>query len=41
MAKWTINDLMPETRQLLGIPDDHLIGYTMAFGEIRDSLLWE
>ena len=33
LAKWAVNDLLPETRQLLGIPDDHLIGYTMAFGK--------
>ena len=32
LAKWAINDLLPETRQLLGIPDDHVIGYAMAFG---------
>jgi nitroreductase/NAD-dependent dihydropyrimidine dehydrogenase PreA subunit len=32
LAKWAINDLLPDTRQYLGIPDDHLIGYVMAFG---------
>lgn len=32
LAKWAINDLVPETRRRLGIPDDHLIGYCMAFG---------
>ncbi len=32
LAKWAITDLLPETRQRLGIPDDHLIGYAMAFG---------
>jgi nitroreductase len=32
LAKWAINDLVPETRQRLGIPDDHQIGYAMAFG---------
>ena len=32
LAKWAINDLLPETRQRLGIPDDHVIGYAMAFG---------
>lgn len=32
LAKWAINDLLPETRTSLGIPDDHLIGYVMAFG---------
>lgn len=33
LAKWAINDLVPATRQRLGIPDDHLIGYVMAFGK--------
>ena len=33
LAKWAINDLVPATRHLLGIPDDHLIGYVMAFGK--------
>ena len=33
LAKWAINDLLPETRQRLGIPDDHLIGYCMVFGK--------
>ena len=32
LAKWAINDLLPETRQRLGIPEDHLVGYVMAFG---------
>jgi nitroreductase len=32
LAKWAINDLLPETRVRLGIPEDHLIGYCMAFG---------
>lgn len=32
LAKWAINELVPETRQRLGIPDDHLVGYCMAFG---------
>ena len=32
LAKWAINDLVPEARQRLGIPDDHQIGYAMAFG---------
>lgn len=32
LAKWAINDLVPETRRRLGIPDDHLVGYCMAFG---------
>jgi nitroreductase/NAD-dependent dihydropyrimidine dehydrogenase PreA subunit len=33
LAKWAINDLVPATRQRLGIPDDYLIGYVMAFGK--------
>jgi nitroreductase/NAD-dependent dihydropyrimidine dehydrogenase PreA subunit len=33
LAKWAINDLLPETRKTLGIPDDHLIGYAMVFGK--------
>ena len=32
LAKWAINDLLPETRHLLGIPDDHIFGYAMVFG---------
>lgn len=32
LARLAINDLLPETRQTLGIPEDHLIGYAMAFG---------
>ncbi len=32
LAKWAITELLPETRRRLGIPDDHLIGYVMAFG---------
>jgi nitroreductase/NAD-dependent dihydropyrimidine dehydrogenase PreA subunit len=33
LAKWAINDLMPEFRKRLAIPDDHVIGYAMAFGK--------
>ena len=33
LAKWAINDLVPETRQRLGIPDGHQIGYVMSFGK--------
>ncbi|NVN92056.1 MAG: nitroreductase family protein [Desulfuromonadales bacterium] len=33
LAKWAIADLLPEIRQRLDIPDDHLIGYVMAFGK--------
>ena len=33
LAKWAINDLLPETLTTLGIPDDHLVGYAMVFGK--------
>jgi nitroreductase len=33
LAKWAINELVPESRQRLGTPDDHQIGYCMAFGK--------
>ncbi len=33
LAKLAIHDLLPETLKLLGIPDDHLIGYCMSFGK--------
>jgi nitroreductase/NAD-dependent dihydropyrimidine dehydrogenase PreA subunit len=33
LAKATINDLLPEFRERLGIPQDHVIGYAMAFGK--------
>jgi nitroreductase len=33
LAHWAINELVPETRQRLGIPDDHQIGYSMVFGK--------
>jgi len=32
LTKWAINDLLPETRVLLRIPEDHVIGYVMSFG---------
>jgi nitroreductase/NAD-dependent dihydropyrimidine dehydrogenase PreA subunit len=32
LTKWAINNLLPETRQRLGIPEDHAIGYAMSFG---------
>jgi nitroreductase/NAD-dependent dihydropyrimidine dehydrogenase PreA subunit len=32
LSKWAINDLLPETRRRLGIPEDHVIGYVMSFG---------
>lgn len=33
LAKWAINDILPEYRNRLGIPEDHVIGYAMAFGK--------
>lgn len=33
LAKLAINDLLPGTREMLDIPDNHLIGYVMAFGK--------
>lgn len=33
LAKWAINDLLPETLPALGIPEDHLVGYAMVFGK--------
>jgi len=33
IAKLTFNDLVPELSKTLGIPDNHLIGYAMAFGK--------
>ncbi|MBV5304877.1 MAG: nitroreductase family protein [Chlorobium sp.] len=33
LAKWAMNDILPETRRRLGIPDDHLFGYAMVFGK--------
>lgn len=32
MARWIFSDLLPELRTKLGIPENHLIGYVMAFG---------
>ncbi len=33
IAKWAFNDLVPELRTKLGIPQNNLIGYAMAFGK--------
>lgn len=32
LTKWAINDLLPEIRHDLAIPDEHVIGYAMSFG---------
>ncbi|MGM0416926.1 MAG: nitroreductase family protein [Thermodesulfobacteriota bacterium] len=33
LALWAIRDIAPTLRQTLGIPDEHVIGYVMAFGK--------
>jgi len=33
LVKWAIDELVPELRERLGIPEDHRIGYVMAFGK--------
>lgn len=32
LAKWAIDELVPELRAELDLPEDHLFGYAMAFG---------
>jgi nitroreductase/NAD-dependent dihydropyrimidine dehydrogenase PreA subunit len=33
LAKWLINVVLPELKISLGIPQDHVMGYVMAFGK--------
>lgn len=33
MLTWCINDIFPDLRQRLGIPEDHRFGYVMCFGK--------
>lgn len=33
LAKYVINNLLPEFKTRLGIPEDHVLGYAMAFGK--------
>lgn len=33
LALWAIRDIAPELRRSLGIPEEHVIGYVMAFGK--------
>lgn len=33
LAKWAIDDLLPQTKKRLEIPEDHVIGYVMVFGK--------
>ncbi len=33
LVKWTIEKVVPELRERLGIPRDHVIGYCMSFGK--------
>ncbi len=32
LIKWTVNDILPDLRSRLGVPDDHQLGYAMSFG---------
>jgi len=32
-AKWTIDDLVPELKTFLGIPEDHIFGGALLFGK--------
>jgi len=33
IAKWTIDDFCPGTKKMLGIPEDHILGYVMLYGK--------
>jgi len=33
MARWIFSDLLPQLRLKLGIPENHLVGYVIAFGK--------
>ena len=33
LAKYIIKDMLPEFKTRLGIPEDHVVGYAMAFGK--------
>lgn len=33
IASWAIDEMLPNIRQNLGIPDEHLFGYAMLFGK--------
>jgi nitroreductase/NAD-dependent dihydropyrimidine dehydrogenase PreA subunit len=33
LVKWAIDDLVPELRERLNIPQDHVLGYAMIFGK--------
>jgi nitroreductase len=33
IASWAIDEMLPDVRRSLGIPDDHLFGYAMLFGK--------
>lgn len=32
IVKWAIDEMLPEFKEKLGIPEDHLFGYAMTFG---------
>ena len=33
LVKWGLFEILPDMRQRLGIPDEHVIGYAMSFGK--------
>ncbi|MBF0618943.1 MAG: nitroreductase family protein [Candidatus Omnitrophica bacterium] len=33
LLRWALNDLLPEEKVSLGIPEDHIFGYVIAFGK--------
>ncbi len=33
LAKYVISEMLPEFKSRLGIPEDHIVGYAMAFGK--------
>ena len=33
MLKWAFEDILPDLKKRIGIPDDHMIGYIMVFGK--------
>jgi len=33
MINWTINNIAPELKEVLGLPEDHIFGYAMIFGK--------
>ena len=33
MAKWVLTEIAPDIRDVIGIPDDHIIGGVLVFGK--------